>query len=78
MGGDECSLDITFRGLNRPVDREESAENPLLEKLQGSAYDSRLGDQRGNRSADATYASGHFNTICHATGEFVSGANATR
>ena len=70
-GGDECSFDVTFKGLHRPFDCEDPAENPLLEKPQGSAYDSRLGDQWGNRSADAAHASGHFNTIGHTTGELV-------
>lgn len=70
-GGDECSLDLTFRGIHHPFDCEDPDENPLLAKPQGHAYDSRLGDQWGNRSADATFASGHFNTIGHTTGELI-------
>lgn len=70
-GGDECSLDVTFRGVHRPFDCEDPAENPLLEKAEGHAYDSRLGDQWGNRSADANYPNGHFNTIGHTQGELI-------
>jgi len=70
-GGDECAMDLTFTGIHRPFDCEDPAENPLLEKPEGHAYDSRLGDQWGNRSTDATYASGHFNTIGRTTGELI-------
>jgi hypothetical protein len=70
-GGDECSVDLTFRGIHRPFDCEDPAENPLLEKPEGHAYDSRLGDQWGNRVGTATYPSGHFNTIGRTTGHLV-------
>lgn len=70
-GGDECRLDLTFRGIHQPFDCEDPRENPLLEKPEGQAYDYRLGDQWGNRIGDQTYPSGHFNTIGHITGELV-------
>lgn len=67
-GGDECALDLTFRGLHRPFDCDDPAENVLLQRVGGQAYDSRLGDQWGNKSTDSTFPSGHFNTIGHVTG----------
>lgn len=70
-GGDECALDLTFRGIHRPFDCNDPAENTLLAAPEGHAYDSRLGDQWGNKSTDERYPSGHFNTIGHVTGELI-------
>ncbi|WP_018000555.1 hypothetical protein [Paracoccus sp. N5] len=70
-GGDECSLDLRFRGLHRPFDCDDPEENTLLKVPGGQVYDSRLGDQWGNKSTDAEFPSGHFNTIGHITGELV-------
>lgn len=68
-GGDECALDLTFRGAHRPFDCDDPNENTLLNMPGGQAYDARLGDQWGNKSTNSRYPSGHFNTIGRVTGE---------
>lgn len=70
-GGDECSLDLKFRAIHQPFDCNDPNENTLLARPEGTAYDSRLGDQWGNKAPDEAFASGHFNTLGHVTGELV-------
>lgn len=70
-GGDECALDLTFRGIHQPFDCNDPAENTLLAQPEATVYDSRLGDQWGNKAKEETFASGHFNTIGHVTGDLI-------
>ena len=71
QGGDQCSLELTFRGLHQPFDCMDPEMNPLLEKPEGHAYDARLGDQWGNKLAGDQYPNGHYEMIGHITGELI-------
>jgi hypothetical protein len=53
-----CSFDLQFRGLHRPFDPHDPAENPLLQP--GAPADPRLG---------TAWSNGHFEVKGHITGE---------
>jgi hypothetical protein len=55
-----CSFDLHFRGLHRPFDPHDPAENPLLKAHADQPPDPRIG---------AHWATGHFEVKGHITGE---------
>ncbi|WP_449042989.1 DUF7064 domain-containing protein [Paracoccus sp. (in: a-proteobacteria)] len=54
-----CSFDLSFRGLHRPFDPRDPAENPLLSQRPSGAEDPRIGKE---------WANGHFECKGHITG----------
>ncbi|MGE0233583.1 MAG: hypothetical protein AB7O39_00370 [Flavobacteriaceae bacterium] len=66
-----CAFDLKFRSIHEPFDCLDPAQNPMMEKPGGHSYDSRLGDQWGNKSADEKYPNGHYEMIGHVTGELL-------
>lgn len=70
-GGDECSADLTFRGLHEPYDCMDPDQNPLLAEEHGKSFDARLGDQWGNSGIGGDFPNGHYEMIGHITGELI-------